>query len=173
MMRMKVTYFPYVWIAFFLVVLGGVLLLHKSFDPFAKGEFGGVQVAIEYARTPAEREQGLSGRTEIPENYGMLFVFEKPSTYAFWMKDMQVPIDIFWLDENKNVLYFFENALPEKYPETYAPSEPALYVLETRAGFAKANNISVGATLSVQDFSLGKKSFSIPTFLHMFPALSR
>jgi uncharacterized protein len=148
---MKVVYLPYVWIALFLAVLAGVLVFRGNAEHFAKGELGGVPLVLEYARTPEERERGLSGRTEIQDNYGMLFVFEKPSKYAFWMKDMQVPIDIFWLDENKHIIDVLENALPESYPTSYAPSAPALYVLETRAGFARDHAITSGDALSIKE----------------------
>jgi uncharacterized protein len=152
-MKLKAEHLLSLWIVLFLLVLAGVLIFHTSTDSFAKGDFGGVQIAIEYAQTPEEREQGLSGRSEVPDNYGMLFVFEEPGEYAFWMKDMLIPIDIFWLDAEYRVISIKENALPEKYPESYSPRAPALYVLETRAGFAAEHAITVGTTLSVQDFS--------------------
>ncbi len=149
---MKPNYIIGIWMALFLAVLGGVLVFHKDTDDFAKGEFGGVPILLEYARTAEEREQGLSGRSEVPDNYGMLFVFETPDTYAFWMKDMLLPIDIFWLDAEKQVVSFKENASPGQYPvESYSPSAPALYVLETQAGFASKYGIVKGTKLTAKD----------------------
>ena len=59
---------------------------------------------IEIADTGKKREQGLSGKNNIGGDYGMLFIFEKPGFYAFWMKDMNFAIDIIWLDENYTVV---------------------------------------------------------------------
>src|ERR1035437_10946382 len=60
-------------------------------------EFGGVSLRIDYATTTAARERGLGGRTSIPSDYGMLFVFPKDDVYGFWMKDTLGRLDIFWL----------------------------------------------------------------------------
>src|SRR3989344_6792049 len=67
-------------------------------------EFGGVSLRIEYATTTEARERGLGGRTEIPKNYGMLFVFPRDDRYGFWMKDMLIPIDVFWLNDKGQVV---------------------------------------------------------------------
>src|SRR4026208_1251957 len=58
---------------------------------------------IEIAQTQIEREKGLSGRDTLPENSGMLFVFDKPDYYAFWMKDMKFPLDFIWIRDQKVV----------------------------------------------------------------------
>lgn len=89
---------------------------------------------IEVVDTPAARAQGLSGRRSIPENYGMLFIFEAKGNYGFWMKDMYVPIDIAWLADDGTVLGVVEAYDPSTYPEAVYPPEPVRYVLETRAG---------------------------------------
>ena len=104
---------------------------------------------IEIANTPAKKEQGLSGRTEIGENYGMLFVFDKADTYAFWMKEMLVPIDIIWLNENFKVVGLKSRALPGSYPETYKPEQAAKYVLEVKAGIIEKEALKVGQELVI------------------------
>src|SRR3989344_8724609 len=58
---------------------------------------GGVEYTLEMANTDAVRAKGLSGRDELCLRCGMLFVFEQPGQYAFWMKDMRLPLDIVWL----------------------------------------------------------------------------
>src|SRR4051812_48326835 len=58
-------------------------------------------ISIEVADTPEARERGPSGRESLPQGSGVLFVFDAPATYGFWMKDMRFPIDIVWLDEEK------------------------------------------------------------------------
>ena len=142
----------YVWL---LVVLIGVasVFFYKTDEPLMKtAEFGGVSLRIEYATTPEAREQGLGGRTEIPEDYGMLFVFPKDDRYGFWMKDMLVPIDIFWLDSKGQVISIASDVATSTYPNVFYPTEPARYVLETVAGFARTHNTATGTRLRLKNF---------------------
>lgn len=107
-------------------------------------EIAGAVLNIELAITPQAKIQGLSGRRELKENEGMLFVFDYPRKYTFWMKDMNFPIDIIWIGEDLRVVYIKKNALPQLYPETYTPDVDAKYVLETVSGFSEKNNIKEG-----------------------------
>lgn len=142
------------YIGLLVVVVVGVAgaLFYRTQSPARVGEFGGVSLRLEYATTPEAREQGLGGRTEIPENYGMLFVFSKDDKYGFWMKDMLVPIDIFWLDDKGQVVYIAQNVATSTYPNVFYPTEPARYVLETFAGFAHEHSIATGTPLLLKNF---------------------
>jgi len=104
---------------------------------------------IEVVDTPATRAQGLSGRRSIPENYGMLFIFEAKGNYGFWMKDMYVPIDIAWLADDGTVLGVVEAYDPATYPEAVYPPEPVRYVLETRAGEMRRQGWGKGSRVSL------------------------
>lgn len=104
---------------------------------------------FEVRDTPAGREQGLSGRESVPPGYGMLFVFERPDRYGFWMKDMRVPIDIVWLSDTGVVLGIEEAARPESFPTVFYPPAPVRFVLETRAGEARARGWGIGTDLAL------------------------
>src|SRR3989344_1122725 len=65
-----------------------------------------VQVMI--ADTPRERQHGLMYYKEL--NGGMLFIFEQPSRNTFWMKNTLIPLDIIWMDGNKNIIYIEKEA---------------------------------------------------------------
>ena len=137
-----------------IAILGLALFFYIQHAPLSEEKMATYSAfRFEIADSEAERVQGLSGRSDVPPGSGLLFIFDRPERYGFWMKDMLIPIDIFWLDANKQVISLKENALPERYPESYAPSASALYVLETRSGFAREHRITVGTTLSVQDFA--------------------
>ena len=103
----------------------------------------------EIVTTPAEQEKGLGGRKEIPDNYGMLFVFQKKDRYGFWMKDMLTSIDIVWLNDDGTIMKIDANVDPSTYPTPYYPSVPVQYVLETRAGYAMAHDWKVGTALTL------------------------
>lgn len=101
---------------------------------------------IEIADDVAERTQGLSGREFLPNNTGLLFVFENPGVQRFWMKDMNFPIDIIWVDADLRVVDVTRNAQPDSFPQTFSPTTPVLYVLEVNAG--EAEHIEIGAAVS-------------------------
>ena len=60
------------------------------------------------------------------------------------MKDMKFPIDMLWLSGTRRVVYMAQNVSPDTYPEVFAPTRPARYVLELPAGYAKAYTVGVG-----------------------------
>lgn len=95
-------------------------------------------------KTEAEREQGLSGYDALADNQAMLFVFPHDDTWGIWMKDMNFPIDIVWLDATKTVVHTKQNAAPDSYPEIYTPDKKARYVIELAAGTIKDKNIRSG-----------------------------
>lgn len=106
------------------------------------------RIRVELADNQAELLRGLSGRSCIGDNQGMLFVFQRPGFHHFWMKEMNFPIDIVWLDENKKVIEVTAELSPETYPNTVTSSRPASYVLELGAGVAARQGIADGVRLS-------------------------
>jgi hypothetical protein len=135
------------------ILVGAVLAsFHRTFTTQPTAEFGGVTLQIEYATTTEARERGLSGRMSVPGDYGMLFVFEKDDQYGFWMKDMEVPIDIFWLDAQKRVVSSALEVATSTFPTVFYPNIPARYVLETEAGFGRAHGIATGTPLLLKNF---------------------
>ena len=80
---------------------------------------------------------------EMPENEGMLFIFEKSGIYPFWMKNTLIPLDIIWLDENQNIVFIKKNALPCKEDPcpSINPNKTARYVLEINSGLVDKLNL--------------------------------
>lgn len=107
---------------------------------------GNTTIQVEIADTDAERTLGLSGRESLAENTGLLFVFETEGYHGIWMKEMNFPIDIAWLDKNKKIIHIEHNVAPETYPKVFNPPSPDLFVLETNAGVFQKFNIGVGDT---------------------------
>lgn len=106
------------------------------------------EISVEVVDTPALRQQGLSGRNDLDDNAGMLFVFDTSSTQnCFWMKDMKFSIDMIWLDEQKRVVSVSEDVSPQTYPENFCPSAAAKYGLEVPSGQASALGIKTGEYL--------------------------
>jgi uncharacterized membrane protein (UPF0127 family) len=77
----------------------------------------------------------------------MLFTFDYPDMYAFWMKDMEFPIDIIWLDDSFKIVHVESGVSPQSYPKIFRPTKESSFVLEVNAGIAKKNNYTEGSTL--------------------------
>lgn len=107
-------------------------------------KIGGAILNVGIADTEAKQQQGLSGKLGLPPNEGLLFVFDKPGYYGFWMKDMNFPIDIAWFDKDKRLIYLDSNVPPSSYPDILVPDTPSLYVLETNANFFIDHGIKIG-----------------------------
>lgn len=104
---------------------------------------------VEIAATQEQREQGLMFRKSLERDRGMLFVFTEEQTHSFWMKNTEIPLDIVWLNRNKEVVFIKENAKPcilEDCP-VWSPDEKAIYVLEVNAGVVEDLGLEAGDKL--------------------------
>jgi uncharacterized membrane protein (UPF0127 family) len=118
----------------------------------------GIELVADVAASNEQRTKGLSIKDALAENDAMLFVFDTAGEHSFWMKNMKFPIDIIWLDSNKNVVHIEHNLQPcslNVFCPTYKPdnnnnNNSSLYVLETVAGFAKKHNIVEGTIVEFQ-----------------------
>ena len=102
------------------------------------------QLHTQVAKTGGEAGIGLSQHPYLRETEAMLFVFEHPGFYAFHMPNMNFPIDIIWLNKNREIVTIKHTARPEDYPEKYYPEKSAQFVVETVAGFADRYNLKNG-----------------------------
>lgn len=127
----------------------GFFLISRSSKNFLPSEIqyvkvGGVDVKVDLALTALEQTRGLAGRTEFPEKSGMLFVFDRPGEYYFWMQGMNFPIDIIWIGEGMQVIYIKKNAGLENPLQTYGPKQNSKYVLEVVSGFSDKYGLKEG-----------------------------
>ena len=104
---------------------------------------------IETVVSESAKAKGLGGRQSICADCGMLFVFDKPDTHAFWMKDMQFALDLLWLRGGRVV--FLEKNVPSSFGQTMIPSEKADRVLELNAGTVDKLGIVLGDSVSIKN----------------------
>jgi uncharacterized membrane protein (UPF0127 family) len=99
---------------------------------------GDTTLLVEIADDIQERSQGLSGRTSLQPNTGMLFLFEEPVLASFWMKDMNFALDFLWIADGV-VVDVTENVPPPEDGNlpTYRPNQPVDMVLEVNAGWVE------------------------------------
>jgi len=112
----------------------------------------GFAIDLELALTPEEISNGLMFRPSLPEDRGMLFLFEEPRLPAFWMKNTLIPLDLVFLGETGVVVDVVANVQPcaaDPCPN-YPPSNPAKAVLEIVAGAAAAHGLEAGAVIQFE-----------------------
>lgn len=104
------------------------------------------------AKSDIEKQIGLSSKNKIPENQGMLFLFEKPDYYSFWMKEMKFSIDIIYIENNK-VTTVINNVKPPTNSTSlsiYKPKKKSDMVIEINGGLAEKYNIREGSSVNIK-----------------------
>lgn len=97
----------------------------------------------ELAQTEEEKRTGLMFRKSLPENTGMLFVYEVEGRWAMWMKNTYVPLSVAFIDRN-GVILNIEDMEPLT-EESHAAAGPAKYALEMSRGWFAKRGIGAGA----------------------------
>ncbi|MCT8160784.1 DUF192 domain-containing protein [Pseudoruegeria sp. SHC-113] len=111
-----------------------------------RGDFGTGRFTVEVVDTPESRAQGLMFRESMASGAGMLFVYEKPQSVAFWMKNTLIPLDMIFAAADGTVRHVHSNAVPGDL--TAIPGGKDIqFVLEINGGLAKAIGIAPGAEL--------------------------
>jgi uncharacterized membrane protein (UPF0127 family) len=102
-----------------------------------------LHIDIEIAGNDYEREKGLMYRHSLPDNAGMLFIFEQSGPLSFWMRNTYIPLDIIFADENRQIVTIQKNTKPLSYAQI--PSKRnSKYVVEVNAGFCDKYGIVIG-----------------------------
>lgn len=100
-------------------------------------------IDIELADSPMKRAQGLMYRKSMEENHGMLFIFPMEEQQSFWMKNTIIPLDIIFVNSDKEIVKIHKNTTP--FSERSLLSEkPAIYVVEVVAGYTDKYKIREG-----------------------------
>lgn len=115
-------------------------------------QIGGLVIPVEVADDFESRRIGLSYRETLAEDAGMLFVMPDKQRASFWMKDMNFPLDIVWIYDNK-IVNIHENLAPEgsQPVNSYSSKFPINYVLELNGGFVARNGVEVGDEIIIKN----------------------
>ena len=108
---------------------------------------------LETATNPIQQMKGLSGRSSLCQNCGMLFVFPVDTILPFWMKDTLIPLDIIWLDSSGSVVKIISAPTQPgssiNQLTTYTNERPAKYVIELNIGESNKIGLHVGDTINL------------------------
>jgi uncharacterized membrane protein (UPF0127 family) len=107
---------------------------------------GAQLLSVEIADTPALRERGLMFRQRVPEDRGMLFLYEVVQPVAMWMKNTYIPLDMAFVRADGTVARLVEGTEPYSL-ETIESREPVAAVLEVAAGVGRKLGLKPGARI--------------------------
>ena len=104
---------------------------------------GKAHFSVEISHDPAERAKGLMFRRELPENAGMLFLYDQPQPAAMWMKNTIIPLDMIFIAAGGKVHRIVSHTVPHS-TEAIASEGDVVAVLELNAGQADKMALRIG-----------------------------
>jgi hypothetical protein len=115
-------------------------------DRTAAAKLGEHTWQVEVAMTSGQRYRGLSGRSHLPDDRGMLFVYPEPQVLEFCMRGCDIPIDILFLDAEGTIVNMHAMAVePDRLGRVdYSSHVPAQYALEIAGGSIRRKGIRIG-----------------------------
>lgn len=102
---------------------------------------------VKVANNEESRVRGLSNKSFLDRQTGLLFAFDDMDHRRFWMKDMLIYIDMIFIDENWEIVLIEENLSPSSFPKVFGDKIKSKYVLELNGGEAKIHGMEVGDRL--------------------------
>ena len=105
---------------------------------------GNKEYNVKEVTTPEDKAKGLQGVESLPEDEGMLFIFDPPEDVKFWMKDTLIPLDIIFINEDQEVVKVHQGVPND---ETLIEVPNIAYVLEVNAN----SGIKVGDELELEE----------------------
>ena len=125
------------------------------FDPGGRA----IEISVEVADTPDERQRGLMGREALPEDAGMVFLHGEPVTSGFWMKDTLIPLSVAFWDRSETIGAILDMEPCEAEPCTvYSPGITWIGAVEVNQGFFQDSGIEVGTRVSLEGASPGNRA---------------
>jgi uncharacterized membrane protein (UPF0127 family) len=107
-------------------------------------------IDTQLALTAQQHEIGLMYRTEMPQNEGMLFVFESLGKRCFWMKNTLIPLTAAFVANDGTIVNLAD--MKPQSEESHCSIKPVRYVLEMNQGWFIKKGIKPGMKLSGQPF---------------------
>jgi hypothetical protein len=102
-------------------------------------------IRAEVAAEFGTRMRGLMYRASMPQNAGMLFIFDETTQHCMWMKNTLIPLSVAFIDE-KGAITNVEDMKPQT-EDSHCASRPARYALEMNRGWFAAHGIKPGSRI--------------------------
>ncbi len=111
-----------------------------------------ISIECDHAKSFFQKTKGLMYRKKLDGNQGMFFSFSIPWIRFFWMKNVKIPLDIIFVNRNKEIIKIYEAPVETGFfCKNYCSMGFCKYVVETNIGFCKKNDISKGDKIIILD----------------------
>lgn len=112
---------------------------------------GMYRIDTQLAATPQQREIGLMFRKEMPQQEGMLFVFEQAGVQCFWMRNTLLPLTAAFVADDGTIVNLAD--MKPQSDESHCSAKPVRFVLEMNQGWFAKRGIKAGAKLGGTPFA--------------------
>ena len=112
---------------------------------------GMYRIDTQLAQTPQQREIGLMFRKEMPQQEGMLFIFEVPGVQCFWMRNTILPLTAAFVADDGTIVNLAD--MKPMSEDSHCSAKPVRYVLEMNQGWFDKRGIKAGAKLGGAPFN--------------------
>jgi uncharacterized membrane protein (UPF0127 family) len=109
-------------------------------------------IDAQVARTPEQRQIGLMMRKDMPQQEGMIFIFEQPARQCFWMKNTLLPLTAAFVADDGRIVNMAD--MKPQSEEAHCSEEPVRYVLEMNKGWFTKKGIKSGSKLGGDIFQM-------------------
>jgi len=106
-----------------------------------------IELDVELAITTAQKKRGLMYREQLPENSGMIFLYDRETEGSFWMQNTYIPLSIAFFDADGKIIYITD--MEPLTTDSHGPGKPFKAALEVNMGWFERNNITVGDRIEV------------------------
>jgi uncharacterized membrane protein (UPF0127 family) len=103
-------------------------------------------IDTQLAVTPEQRQIGLMWRKDLPQNEGMLFVFEQASVQCFWMRNTLTALTAAFVEDDGTIVNLAD--MKPQSDDSHCSTKPVRFVLEMNQGWFKKRSIGAGFKLT-------------------------
>ena len=103
-------------------------------------------IQVQLAQDFEQRQIGLMWRKEMPQNEGMLFVFDQPAVQCFWMRNTLLPLTAAFVSDDGSIVNLAD--MKPLNDDSHCSKKPVRFVLEMNQGWFAKRNIQAGFKLS-------------------------
>ncbi|MCL5043491.1 MAG: DUF192 domain-containing protein [Gammaproteobacteria bacterium] len=137
----------------FLLVVNTLWITVAAGNPLVRVDLAGKNFHLEYVADPESRRQGLMGRDSLAADGGMLFDFPQGTQPRIWMRNMQISLDLLFVDNHGRVVDIYQQVPPclSMPCEVYPASQPLRFVIEVPAGTVEALQLESGMQVTMPD----------------------
>ena len=108
-------------------------------------------VDVNVSDTRKQRVQGLSGVERLPEDSGMLFVYDEEGRRTYVMREMEIPLDMIFVAANGSVTVVHEAPVPPEDRDELTPYRgTAQWVIEVPRGYAAEHDVGTGVRVHIE-----------------------